>query len=339
MENDRLQQSYTRTTDYTLLTQSKGQTPHFTKEHYFDIKQIISNVNSTGAIFGNLPENSSLGSMVIKEFVLEDSGFDAVVLEDKKGAIHIAASCTDPKSYGDISTITYATGNYLFGETLAKYTLPIVLASGKISANNLEQQYLNNKDQTSQDLFNAQIKDCKNLITKYTSKSENVELCGFSLGGGIITTAYCDLKYTNPDATNNISSITVYNPFLLLAETYDNNIPNIDMIGDLNNDEKFTAFCAEGDVVSTLNNSIPKLSNRIIFVSAKDLEKSDVISLYDGIKNGEKPLERAKFTIVEFYNFLISEKGNHGMYKLDSQAFDENGNLTELGKYQNINEY
>jgi len=202
------------------------------------IKQINSKI--TGIHFD---VNDTIKDCTIEELVARESGYTAIVLKDKNGNYLFCSSPTNPNSKKDLSAISYTLGDYLFDDTLAKY-IPQLFFKEEGSS----EDYLNSigNSQTSEDDYYAQINDCYSLMKKYAKLAEtndvNLNLSGFSLGGGITTTTYGLLKIKDSELAKSVSSVTVYNPYLLYANSYNEFSPHLNYDSDNSFADNFKDF-------------------------------------------------------------------------------------------------
>ncbi len=276
--------------------------------------------------------DNNIKNLIIKDIVREDNGYDAVILQDQDGNYKVCSSFTDAKVGNDILADAYP----LIIKSIPSPLIPLLqnIITRKATmpidiSKNVKQAYY---DQTN---------SCYNLIEEYAKKAQdkgkNIELYGFSLGGGLTTTSYALLKNNNPELTDCISSVTVYNPYLLHTETYTdqkskspfnlkekiatNKSSYNYLVTSLIDDEKLTIFSAEYDFVSTFNNITGVLNDRIIYVPAEKIDNkhkniTDIISKY-----------------------IVGKESNHGTNKINKSAFDNYGNLQEFGEKININKF
>lgn len=281
-----------------------------TKEDQEKINKILAKYNEKNKLFPGTNEGaeytinaSELAFTKIKEYkiceiVNTSSEFDAVVLQSPyDGSYEIISSSTNKNDMKDIVAISYPLLMNLYGNEYVVNMLSSLL-SGIISNENPKSCY------------NQQLKDCENLIKKYTDIGK-VNLNAYSLGGGITITAYANLKKTNYKNLDNINTVTLYNPYLLYMHTSVSG----EMIGELSKDKKLTIYSAEGDIVSTLNPYLDELEDRIVYVKSK-------------------PMDFSKEDQIEFtnlYNYIIGQDGNHGIMAINCTEVKE-------GSYQNINE-
>lgn len=313
----------------------------------------------------------------IEEIYKDETGFNAVVLKDTTGNYIICASSTNEKSGKDISAISYTLIDYLYDDELAKY-LPYTIARN--FEDNPSEYSINAEED-----YKNQIESCYKLIEKYTKKAKDegkkINLSGYSLGGGITTTAYALMKIKNPELTEQIDSINVYNPYLLYANSYNEkyNYSNYDpdkgslnknifglslimngmpilgllqiytqnfnsgiiitgntIIDTIKNDPKLTIYSAEYDVVSTFNNYITKLKDRIVYVPAPEIDIEKLMLKQEKF-DPEKELSIINNNSLSLYNFIIAGIGNHG-FCYSNEIFDKKGNIIKEGSYKNINE-
>lgn len=314
-----------------------------------------------------------VGSFLVNEIVSEQSGYDATVLTDLDGNYVIVNSSTNDKQIEDLAIIADAISNQLFpNQDFAEKILEMLVANTDFS-NQINQKI--EKDYLKK-CRNAQIWDNKKLITKIAMKAKEegkkIELYGYSLGGGIQLTAYSEMvnsfKYVpkvslipndfdnkiinNKIITDNISSVTVYNPFVSVVEqSYNGN----QLINCLCKSEKVLIYSAEEDYVSIFNNSVEKLVNngRMIFIPSVDLANplrqlndQELSSLSDEDKN--KILDK-KYKPVDglndFMGLIIGSIGNHGFKYIENNnnydedsCFDNNGNLVREGEFKSLSD-
>ena len=160
----------------------------------------------------------------ISEIVCDSSGYNAIVLVNSNGDYYINSAETNPSSETDLSSIMYSLFGYLYDDTLAKYLPSFFFPSTDSNYSNAE------------DIYNAQLNASYKLIEKYSKKAEEenkkVNLFGFSLGGGITITAYSLMKIKDEKLTDNINSVSVYNPWLLYADGYNEFKPYLNVNAD-----------------------------------------------------------------------------------------------------------
>lgn len=284
---------------------------------YSEINEVILNNKSKINII-----NQDLLNSTIEEVANTTNGYDAFVIKKQNGNYMIINSCTNDKSIKDIAAIAYPMSKYIFGnQYFLKFILESVLTNEDIQLSTQDfLESLNVDDPNTlteeycKECYHGQVKDNINLIKKYANNN-NVELYGYSLGGGIQETAYANICKRNPELSKNISSITIYNPFTLFCQIY-----NSDYIDYLKNDNKLLIYSAEEDFVSTFNDSVKKLKEKTIYIPAKDIEK-------DSVEN-----------ILNLGKLITGSAGNHGFYRLDNNAFDTNGNLIKKGEFKNISD-
>jgi len=181
-----------------------------------DINNKIKNINIDG--------HKTILDCKISEIVCDSSGYTAIVLVNSNGDYYINSAETNPNSETDLSSITFSLFNYLFDDTLAKYLPSFFFPSTNSNYNNAE------------DIYNSQLNASYKLIKKYSKKAEEenkkVNLFGFSLGGGITTTVYSLMKIKDEKLTDNINSVSVYNPWIALAEGYNEFKPYLNVNND-----------------------------------------------------------------------------------------------------------
>lgn len=296
-----------------------------------------------------LPEH--ILNFKITEIVRNESGYDAVVLQDQDGNYRICSAQTNPKCKEDLSVIAYSLMNYLFDENIAKYLYRMIVPNDSTDdfLKTLNEDDDTSKTLNSEEEYYAQINDCYNLMMKYTEKAKKenrtVDLSGFSLGGGITATAYGVLVERDPVSASYVDSIDLYNPFLLYISNYDQyytteseswhpKISGDDIVNNLKDNEKLTIYSAEGDFVSTLHDYYDTLKDRFVFIKAKEINSK----LKEGGGNTKENIDYSITNIKELYDLIIASGGNHGISAIYDDTFDENGMIKTKGEYQNINE-
>lgn len=248
-----------------------------------------------------------------------DSGYDASVLKDINGNYMIVNSCTNASSLKDILAISYPICRYLTGsDDFIQIVFDYLVNNADLT--NVSEEYFSISESfdNNKNLYEEQINDNLKLVEKYCDKAKNdntkVDLYAYSLGGGSQETTYAYLKDNNSDKLQYIQSISVYNPFTLYAQEYNDNY--IDLLA---NDDKLCIYSAEQDYVSTFNDSVGDLLNKTVFLKADDIESNSV--------NG----------ITDVGGLIIGSNSNHGFAPLDKSAFDENGNISKTGEFISIN--
>lgn len=285
------------------------------------INKVLSNFNSSD----NLNNFSKLSEEMLNAEIVEvcksDSGYDAFVLKDINGNYMIINSCTNDKSLKDILTISYPICKYLTGsDDFIQVVFDYLVSNTDLT--NVSQEYFSTLEyfNTNTNLYQEQVNDNLKLIEKYCDKAKNdgvkVDLYGYSLGGGIQETAYAIFKNSNSNTNKQqyIQSISVYNPFTLCAQEYQDNL-----INSLSNDGKLCIYSAEQDYVSTFNDSVEALLNKTVYLKADDIKANSV--------NG----------INDVGGLVIGSNSNHGFAPLDQSAFDQYGNINETGEFISIN--
>ena len=244
--------------------------------------------------------SDQIKNSVVQEIVDED-GYDAMVLRLTNGNYAIVNSCTNDSESEDMGAIVGNIATLACDDDFSKDIF------------SLYSRMLLGTDVSSNDAYSdAQITACEKLIKKYIDDGKSMELYGYSLGGGIMEAAYSriveegDSKYTD-----NIKSVCVYNPFTLIAELDEKaNIENL--VGD----EKFLRYCAEGDVVSTFNNYVEQLDGNTLYLKAAGINSKD---WFEQRGSACSPLE-------------LFTKGNHSFSAVNGakhSSFDYNGNVTK----------
>ena len=280
------------------------------KEVIADIRQIYASVSTDNpnALFDNdfFNELGDFKNYILEEIVSEDSGFDAVVLKNpENGNISIENSCTNNKSLKDLSFIAYAMSKDLTGGTSLLTTIgrffnlvPENITDGLTS--------LNGED--CEKIYYGQINDSIELIKKYSEQLEpgaKLELYGYSLGGGCMATSLATLMMENDtDVLDKIDSVTLYNPFLLIAEENDK-----DAVNKLVESDKLLIYSTQEDFVTEYNDIIDTLdqNGQVVYLNCESLEFNDIFDLASAV---------------------TGSAGNHGFSKIeDYNEIDENGNL------------
>lgn len=283
------------------------------------INKALSKFNKSSDLdnFSKLSENMLNAEIV--EVCHTDSGYDSFVLKDVSGNYMIINSCTNDKSLKDILAISYPICKYLTGsDDFIQIVFDYLVNNADLT--NVSQDYFSILESfdSNHNLYQEQVNDNLEVIEKYCNKAKSdgvkVDLYGYSLGGGIQETAYAKLIDSNNDIQKYIQSISVYNPFTLCAEEYQDNF--IDLLA---NDKKLCIYSAQQDVVSTFNDSVEALLNKTVYLKADDIEANSV--------NG----------IGDVGGVIIGSNSNHGFAPLDKSAFDENGNISDVGEFISIN--
>lgn len=117
--------------------------------------------------------------------------------------------------------------------------------------------------------------------------------------------------------TSNISNVTVYNPFMLIAEENPNS-----NFKKLLNDDKFLIYSAQHDFVSLWYGFVEEFQNKTVYLQAKDAQ----------------PLNLENFDFNQLIDIIIGGAGNHGCGAI-KDAFDENGNIIQEADFKGIKEY
>lgn len=283
------------------------------------INRALSKFNKSSDLdnFSKLSENMLNAEIV--EVCHTDSGYDSFVLKDVSGNYMIINSCTNDKSLKDILAISYPLCKYLTGsDDFIQIVFDYLVNNADLT--NISQDYFSILESfdSNHNLYQEQVNDNLELIEKYCNKAKSdgvkVDLYGYSLGGGIQETAYAKLIDSNNDIQKYIQSISVYNPFTLCAEEYQDNF--IDLLA---NDKKLCIYSAQQDFVSTFNDSVEALLKKTVYLKADDIEANSV--------NG----------IGDVGGLIIGSNSNHGFAPLDKSAFDENGNISDIGEFISIN--
>ena len=236
---------------------------------------------------------------VVQEIVDED-GYDAMVLLLPNGNYAIVNSCTNETESEDMGAIVGNIATLACADNFSKDVF------------GLYSRMLLGTDVSSNDAYSdVQITACEKLIKKYIDEGKNMELYGYSLGGGIMEAAYSRiLEEGDSKYTDKIKSVCVYNPFTLIAELDEK--ANID---NLVGNEKFLRYCAEGDVVSTFNNYVEQLDGNTLYLKAAKINSND---WFEQRGKDCSPLE-------------LFTKGNHSFSAVNGakhNSFDSNGNVT-----------
>jgi len=320
----------------------------------------------------------------VEEIVASTFGYDAMVLKNEDGNYMIVNACTNNDSGNDIGAIAYALSDYFTGSN--DLTSAVINSLLKYKDNISNDRMLGIVETDFEKVYKGQINDNIELIKKYSKKAQEdgckIEQYGYSLGGGISSAAYSEIKYKadnqqkaynfisnvenefsrlyveSSDAfdtisllgfdsswisfyddplindifsdskltreefdmikvflsqsedylgiMNSISSVTVYNPYLLFGQINDENKMRA-VIGD----DKFLIYSAGGDVVTIANDLIDDFRDQAVFL---DATFDDDVELK---------------TFNDLLAILVYDKGCHGMACLNQDCFDENGNLIQ----------
>lgn len=290
------------------------------KDIYDKMNEIIEN-NDLKTILSKDIMNAS-----IEEIVNTESGYDCIVLRTEDGKYMQINSSTNAKSIEDIATIAYSMSKYIFGNTdLLKFLLEDLLKNSNIeqSADSfLKMINSDNNDLTEEfckSCYENQIKDNEEIMKKYVNKAistgNRLILNGYSLGGGSQLTAYSKFCEENPNLKKYIQAVTVYNPFTLYCQEY-----NEKYIDNLKNDNNVLIYSAEEDFVSIFNDSVEKLKDRTVYVQAESSEQNDIEN------------------ILSIGSLITGGIGNHGFIHINTDSFDKDGNITQEGNFKSLQE-
>ena len=241
--------------------------------------------------------------------IVNENGYDAIVLELSNGNCAIVNSCTNGSEEEDIAAIMGNIAELACEDEFSKELFNILCNSLNYESNDVK-YYSNN-----------QIKSCEKTIKKYIDSGKTMELYGYSLGGGVMEATYSrllvegDTKYLDK-----INSVCVYNPFTLLAET--DNQGSMDL---LIKDEKYFRYCAEGDVVSTFNHYVKDLDDKTVYLKAAPINSDEWFKTHS---------KACKATD-------LFTGGNHAFAAINGysdSSFNSNGNITisSQGSYVSI---
>lgn len=251
--------------------------------------------------FDDYDLSDEMKKSVVKEIVDED-GYDAMVLHLVNGNYAIVNSCTNESESEDMGAIVGNIASLACDDDFSKDLF-----------NLYSRMLLGTTGNTTNDEYSdAQVTACEKLIKKYIDNGKNMELYGYSLGGGIMEAAYSRIKEEGETKyTDKIKSVCVYNPFTLIAELDEKaNIKNL--VGD----KKFLRYCAESDVVSTFNNYVEQLDGNTLYLNAADINSRD---WFEQRGKACSPLE-------------LFTKGNHSFSAVNGykhSSFDTYGNVTK----------
>ena len=281
---------------------------------------------------------------VIEEVVSTDNSYDAFVLKNPdNGNYMIVNSCTNAKSTKDLLAIAYAMCMQLTGSLdLIDYMLGYLLPSldsemlDAIKETDLYKELKSgdkNAAKKLEEIYQNELKDNQELIKKYIEKAKEegtqVELQGYSLGGGIQLAAYSSLCVENPEYEDYISSVTVFNPYISFCEENPMNLNEKTeggngseglLIDYLAHSDKLRIYSNEEDYVSTFNNSVGKLYDKYCFIQSQDLADHAKV---DGV--------------ADIYGIVIGGGSNHGFGVIDYDSF-EDGNIHQQGRFYAIDE-
>lgn len=316
----------------------------------------ILNENKDAIDFSKLSEN--MLASTIEEVVTTTSSFDAIVLKNTEGNYVIVDSCTNAQSTNDIYAIAYTLAKQIVGDDeLVSLVIEQILPALNNETINSSDYYLdlvnNGGIEYLEQIYNQQIQDNIALIEKYAEKSKEegtqIQLNGYSLGGGLQLTAYSMLCSTNPEIEQYIESVSVYNPFISYMEqnpmneeeSFFSNLFDKDdntkwyetitnplkgrnkenqLIDYLASSEKVRIYSGEEDYISTFNNCLYDLKDRITFIKTEDIEKGEISD------------------ISEIYSVILGNKANHNFRVIELDSFDEHGNIKEPGEYISISD-
>lgn len=236
---------------------------------------------------------------IIEEIIVDDSGYNAVVFKDDMGNYVISSSPTNANSPEDLNAILYSMVEYVYGDaTLAEYLPAAVMdkAGKKIGG-------------TSKDIYESQINSCYDLIKKYAKLADKggtkLNISGYSLGGGITLTAYGLFQKNEQELLDNVANVSVYNAFLQYMDQKFSEDRYKGCFDAIKNDDKVRIFSAEGDIVSTFNDYIPKLADKIDFIPSPEItERLETIDL------GTEKITISASIILDLTNILTNYETN-----------------------------
>jgi len=345
----------------------------------------------------NVTITSAITNFKIAEIVDTESGYNAVVLQKNDGGYIIASSYTNQAQAEDIAAITFATEGFLYegislggAASTAVSGTPASLSSNQYyynqlyDAKNLIVKYAEKaKNEGTSIELNGFSLGGGNILTAYSlTKLENPNLMNYISAVSVYNPyllyfngfkRIAGLSEERMEALRSSLSELVGSP-AALDQVYwssgylqsngclrDGELKNGDFLVDLiKDDSKVTIFRTENDMVSTFNDYLIALENRIISVPASH-EINSIISpfgennsgiLFDvgdillyGDEEKDRVSEKINSAIDQslnnagnFIDILLFEDGQHGLSVADN-AFDEKGdviNEVELKPFNQI---
>lgn len=278
---------------------------------------------------GKLAISQEVLNCKIYEIARSDSGYDYTILIDENGNPILINSSTNPNDLEDIAAIAYALSKQLIGEgadELADELFGILSNIEGVEIDNkvIKDFYesLNNKDinnfEALESYYLNQIDDSQKAIEKCIEiakqNGSKAILNGYSLGGGLLLSSYSKLCIDNPELEEYILGVSAFNPFISVAEQYNEKYDLIDYVAK---SDKVIIYSGEEDFVSIFNNSVEKLLERFVFLKTEEIDEE--------VSN-----------ITDFLGFIIGGKSNHGFAPIVADIFDENGNIIQEGKFHAI---
>lgn len=276
------------------------------------ISSQTQNKISTTDILPNVDELSEFVNYNIEEVVSTESGYSAVVLQNPNtGNYMIINSCTDSQDIKDLGFIAYMMADDMFNDKSLITTIGQFI---NLFPENMTEDVYSLTEEDCKRWHDGQINDSYELIKKYSDKldkensSSKLELYGYSLGGGNMVESLSKIL-RDPDNSkvyDNIESVSVYNPYLMVAQGESAKAADY-----LKNCDKLLIYSAQEDYVTEFNDIVQDLekNNKIVYLNSEELKIENVMDLFGAI---------------------TGSGGNHGFYKLAKDYyynFDEDGNL------------
>ena len=233
--------------------------------------------------------------------IVDENNYDAMILQLTNGNYAIVNSCTNEKENEDLAAIIGSISNLTCTDSFSKELFGLYSSA-----------FFDMKTSNTSYYSDAQISACEKTIKRYIDEGKNMELYGYSLGGGIMEAAYARILVEgDPKYTEKIKSVCVYNPFTLIAEQ-----DSTEGVEKLAKDNKLLRYCAEGDVVSIFNHYVEELDNNTLYLNAAPINSKD------WLEQKHKLCEPTE----------LFTKGNHSFSAVNgykNSSFDEYGNVTK----------
>ena len=311
-----------------LFKEKHGTEPDETRK-----KELFDNIRKTIDKNAMGEFSDALKDITIQEVVSDENGFDAIVYE-KDGEYWVANTCADGSTKEDDLLILYSSlyAN-LGGDDFYNYISPILQNSDKtIKVGSLGEISYKEIAQ-AKEIYDAQRKASYDLINKYAEKGQ-INLAGYSMGGGIQLDSYIRYVEANPDKANNVH-LDLYNPYIGFIEGNSDYIAEgkslidgkqtkikeiVEKYGD-----NIRIYCNEGDVVSQFNSVVDCFGDSVTYL----------------VPDESVPVKLEDFDGDVMALIVGNDKSDcrHGLDAVNySETFDENGNIVKEGKQVTLNE-
>lgn len=296
-------------------------------------QELIDNIQSHLAAKNMGEYSSTLLDIKIEEIVSNEDGFDAMVYE-KDGEYWLANTCADGDTKEDKFLIIYsALYSSIGGDDLYDFISSTIENSDKkIDIPGLGE--VSYKDiARAKEVYDSQRKTSYDLLNKYAKKGQ-INLVGYSMGGGIQLDSYIRYTEDNPEMAKNVH-LDLYNPYIGFIEgNSDYTVDGKPLIEGKR--EKITElvkkygdniriYSNEGDVVTQFNSVLDCFGDRVTYLVADN---------------------SIPMTIDEFGGDVMAlivgnaaSKSRHGLDTIDiEKTFDKNGYIVTQGTHQTLNQ-